>query len=220
MQVLSFGYDSLRIECGMVGGMRFLPFLRPYLDSEPAVVAVNKALRASKAEVAGAGDEADADLVRVEKMTASRCMVIVRIASKWGVRVMVLEGLGRIRLVAELLERMLDMPTGSEAILRCGVRMQNTEVTLAEASAMAGEPIHMTLGEGGGMPITLCQSEEEADTPGIFAFPENDSRADGIVEALGLLLESLSRNVSEIEAATGRLRLVEEDGQLSLIAVL
>jgi len=218
MQVLSFGHDSLRIECGMVGGMRFLPFLCPYVDSEPALVAENEALHASEAGVAG--EEADADLVRVEKMTASRCMVIVRIASKWGVRVMVLEGLGRIRLVAELLERMLDMPTGSEAILRCGVRMLNTEVTLAEASAMAGEPIHMTLGECGGMPITFCQSEEAADTPGIFAFPENDSRADGIVEALGLLLESLSRNVSEIEAATGRLRLLEEDGQLSLIAVL
>ncbi len=70
------------------------------------------------------------------------------------------------------------------------------------------------------MPITLCQSEGSADTPGIFAFPENDSRADGIVEALGLLLESLSRNVSEIEAATGRLRLLENDGQLPLIAVL
>jgi hypothetical protein len=220
MQVLSFGYDSLRMECGMVGGMRFLSFLRPYLYLEPAVVAVNKALNASEAEVAEAGEKADADLVRVEKMTARRCMVIVRIASKWGARVMALEGLGRIRLVAELLERMLDMPTESEAILRCGVRMLNTEVTLAEASAMAGEPIHMTLGEGGGMPITLCQSEEEADTPGIFAFPENDSRSGGIVEALGSLLESLSRNVSEIEAATGRLRLFEEDGQLSLIAVL
>jgi len=202
----------------MVGGMRFLSFLRPYLYSEPAVVAVNKALHASEAEVVEAGEEADADLV--EKMTASRCMVIVRIASKWGARVMVLEGLGRIRLVAELLERMLDMPTGSEAILRCGVRMLNTEVTLAEASAMAGEPIHLTLGEGGGMPITFCQSEEAADTRGIFAFPEKESRADGIVEALGLLLESLSRNVSEIEAATGRLRLLEKDGQLPLIAVL
>ena len=118
-------------------------------------------------------------------------------------RFVVLEGNMGSPLAGELLGLGLGMPMGGEVIVRCAALLAKAGATLAEASLAAGDPVYVFVGESGGMPTF----EAGTDMQGIFA-----EEAAGLEQQLGLLLERISQDVSEIEEATRRLGLLERTG--------
>jgi hypothetical protein len=134
----------------------------------------------------------------------TRCMVTISGICKEGSRVVVLEGFWGSLLVEELLGVGYGIPTGGEMIVRCGALLAKAKATLAEARVAAGDPVYVFVGVSGGMPLNF---EESPDIPGIFA-----EEAAGLEQQLELLLERLSRHVTEIEEAALRLGLLERTG--------
>jgi hypothetical protein len=130
-------------------------------------------------------------------------MVTISGVRKECVRVVVLEGLWGSPLAEELLGPGLDLgiPTGGEMIVRCGVLM--AKAMLVEVGVAAGYPVYVD----GEDDRKMLKFEDGTGMPGIFAEDEA-----GLEQQLGLLLDRLSRDVSEIEEATRRLGLLEKIG--------
>ncbi len=137
-------------------------------------------------------------------------MVTVRLASKGGLLVVVLDGLLGSTRVAELLRRLGRGVPGAEALVRSHALRLDSKDSLAVAGLVVGGVVHVCAGEKGGM---LGQ-----ETPGIFAVPGRGSEGSeqGLVEELGYLLGRFSEDFSEIERAVQRLELMARSGEFCL----
>jgi hypothetical protein len=140
-------------------------------------------------------------------------MVTVWVASKGGLRMVVLDGLQASSQVAEILGRCgLGVPQGEKALVRCDAQLLKRTTTLADAGVAARGVVQVCVGEEGGM---LAGS----DMPGIFAAPPTNSEGPehGLVEELGSLLRRLSEDLSEIEQAVLHFKLLAGSGSFSLL---
>jgi hypothetical protein len=137
-------------------------------------------------------------------------MVTVRLSSKGGLVVVVLDGLLGSTRVAELLRRLGRAVPGACALVRSHALLLDPKATLAVAGLAAGGVVHVCAGEEGGMP--------GQETPGIFAVAGRGSEGpeQGLVEELGYLLGRFSEDLSEIERVVLRLELMARSGELSL----
>jgi hypothetical protein len=143
-------------------------------------------------------------------------MVTVRLASKGGLRVVVLDGLLGSTRVEELLRRLGRGVPGAEALVRSQALRLDSKDSLAVAGLVARGVVHVCAGEEGGM-LMLGQ-----ETPGIFAVPGRGSEGSdqGLVEKLGYLLGRFSEDLSEIERAVLRLEVMAGSGEFCLCLCL
>ena len=143
-------------------------------------------------------------------------MVTVCIAGKEGGRVVVLEGLQRSTLVAEIFAN-CGVLEGAKMVVRCGARLLKVE-----AGVTTDDIFHVCVGKGGGMPLWAAAAD--SDTQGIFAIWDTEEAGpgseQGITEGLERLLHHFSEDVAQIEGALKNLLMTSGDSyQHSIINV-